>query len=258
MDNETYTLFLDESGDHLLYPLHQFDTNPHFETHCTLTGVVVGHHKKDVMKEELKTLKQELWFTDNVVLHSIEIRNKKGAFALFHYKPELYELFKNRMNLITLNAEPTIVCSSLDKKLWVTKYPKKLYFQDDPYEQAFVYLLERYAHFLNSNPNPSTRGKIVAEQRGGIKDRSLLETYAAVKNQGTQYFPKSHFSRLADKIEFKSKKFNVAGLQLSDYLCYPFYMNHKYPQKDNQHYEFAKQFVYSGSKKQYGHKKWPV
>ena len=62
------------------------------------------------------------------------------------------------MNRITSAISPDIICCSLDKKLWVEKYPRKLFFKDDPYEEAFVYLLERYADFLNSKHSDQVTG----------------------------------------------------------------------------------------------------
>jgi len=255
----TFTLYLDESGDDILYRDEDLIRNPELETHCTLVGAVIANDKKPILKSEFKLLKETFWRTDEVILHSIDIRHKKGAFALFYYKPELYDSFKIEMNRITRVIAPSIICSSLNKRLWVEKFPKKLFFEDDPYSQAFVYLLERYAHFLNSQTDPAVRGKILVEKRDSRKDKILRETYISVKQDGTQYFVgNSHFERLSEKIEFKAKRMNIAGLQLSDYLCYPFYANHKNPGRENKHYEFLEQFIYPGDHNRYGHKKWPV
>jgi len=258
MPKQTFTMYLDESGDDILYSEQEFDKNQILETYCTLVGVIIGNNYKDLLKQEVKKLKESIWHTDEVILHSVKIRNKKGAFALFHYKPELYEYFKKEMNNITKRVNPIIVCSSLNKRLWVKKFPQKLFFKDDPYSQAFVYLLERYAHFLNNQAQVDTRGKIIAEKRDSRKDKILKDIYSQIKQGGTQYFKGFSFDRLAEKIEFKKKDMNIAGLQLSDYCCYPFYANHKHPSSPNEHYSFLEQFIYPGEHSKYGHKKWPV
>jgi len=260
MKETSFALYLDESGNELLYSMEEYLQNPELETHCTLMGVIIDHNKKDLLKKELSELKKYFrWYSNEVILHNTEIRNKTGAFAIFHYRPELYEQFKERMNNITKIVEPVIICSSLNKKLWVERYPKKLFFKDDPYELAFVYLLERYAHFLNNQSFDSVRGHIIAEARTPKKDRSLNEIYKRVRQYGTQYHPNTFFSKIYDnKISFFHKDLNIPGMQLSDYFCYSFYVNHKYPERQNEHYKFLETFIYPGEYGQYGYKKWPV
>lgn len=262
MERLSFTLFLDESGNELLYPLKEFDQNSSLETHCTLMGVIVANNKKDVLGNQLRELKKDIWRSDEIVLHSVDVRSKRGAFALFHYQPDLYEQFKERMNAIISEIEPTLICSSLNKVSWIRLYPRKLTYRDDAYCQAFVYLLERYAHFLNAQaqqfPSSEVVGKIVVEERAGYKNSLLSRTYRSVMKRGTQYYDSTIFKRLSPKLEFKTKAMNIAGLQLSDYCCYPFYVNHKYPIRENKFFEFLDQFIYSGDRNRYGHKKWPT
>lgn len=254
MEDHTYTLYLDESGDDLLHSEEEYIADESIETHCTLMGTIVANNKKDLLTRRFKELKKRIWMTDEIIFHSVKIRNKQGFFAVFHYRPELYDSFKDEMNAILTEVEPTIICSSLDKRRWVKIYPRKFHFGDDPYCQAFVFLLERYSHFLNQDPSPNTRGKIVVERRDGNKDSSLLATFNSTRLGGTQYKSASHFKRLSPQMEFKKKSMNIAGLQMSDYCCYPFYVNHRYPNRVNGHYDHLEQYILTGTN---GHKKWP-
>ncbi|MFC1731733.1 DUF3800 domain-containing protein [candidate division KSB1 bacterium] len=256
-----YELFLDESGDHLLFAPDEYDKDPEKETHCTLVGVILDHQQKTDLKDRLVGLKRHFWNTDRVILHSVEIRHKKGPFAIFQYSPDLYEEFKVKIDEIIKEVNPIIICSSIDKKLWVEQYPRKLFFNDDPYEQAFVFLIERYAHFLNSKKEVGLDivGRVVCERRDTYKDRNLKKVYTSVCNYGTQYTSDSdNYECLPEKMDFFNKKFNIPGLQLSDYACYPFYTDHKYPRRENKLYDFLEQFIYPGEYLRYGHKKWPV
>jgi len=246
-----FTLYLDESGDHLLYSEEEYINNPELETHCTLLGFVIPNNSKPIVKKVLKDIKEFFWKTEEVVFHSVKIRHRQGPFAIFYYTPALYEDFKIKIIDIIKLAKPTIICSSLDKRIWIKRYPRKYFFKDDPYEQAFVFLLERYARFLNSQNYEKVVGKVSAEKRSSQKDRALKETYLWVKNNGTQYKNKDYFKRLADKIDFDDKNYSIPGLQLSDYCSYPFYINHKYPERENELYEILKPYNYD-------HKKWPL
>ncbi len=246
-----FTLYLDESGDHLLYSEEEYVNNPKLETHCTLLGFVVPNNNKPVIKKALKDIKEHFWSTDEVVLHSVKIRHKQGPFAIFHYLPNMYEDFKIKIIEAIKIATPTIICSSLNKRVWIAKYPRKYFFKDDPYDQAFVFLLERYARFLNEQKGDNVVGKMSVEKRDPKKDKTLKDTYLFVKNNGTQYKNKDYFNRLADKMDFDDKDYNIPGLQLSDYCSYPFYTNHKHPEHDNELYELLKPHKYE-------HKKWPA
>jgi len=257
---KVFTLYLDESGNNLIYEPEQLLKNPGLETHCTLLGTIIPHNQKEQLTKGLNKIKIDIFKSKQVILHSVDIRNKRGSFVVFHYQPELYEQFKARMNLLTNDIRPTLICSSLDKKKWVEKYPRKLFFKDDPYEQAFVYLLERYSHFLNSQKGDEIEGKIIIENRGNNETNARLqEAFQQTKQYGTQYHNKpDYFSRLCRGLKFFPKHFNIPGLQLSDYFAYPFYINHKCPKRENKHYDFLEQFIYPGEFATYGHKKWPI
>lgn len=260
MAKRHFYLYLDESGDNQLYAPEEYDENADLETHCTLVGVVLSHPQKESLGVQLSALKKEFWRTEDVVLHSVKIRNKEGPFAIFHYDPNLYEEFKRRICELVESVNPVIICSSLNKRLWVEKYPRKLVFRDDPYEEAFVYLLERYSHFLNKQRGEDIEvvGRIIAESRDSKRDKELLRKYTSIRTDGTQYFRTPDFGCLPVKMDIEKKSYNIAGLQMSDYCCYPFYVNHKSPKQDNKLYDFLEKFIYPGEFARYGHKKWPV
>lgn len=253
-----FTLYVDESGDSLIYDLDKWTCK--CETHCTLLGVIIPNSQKDELTEGLNSIKKDIFGTKEVILHRIDIRYKRGTFVVFHHVPELYEKFKSSINTLTNNLRPQIICSSLDKKKWVEKYPRKIFFEDDPYEQAFIYMLERYAHYLNSQEGDEIIGKIIIEDRKNQKvNLKLQKAYDTVRKYGTQYCNrKGYFDKLFHKLDFKPKSFNIPGLQLSDYFVYSFYKNHKCPKSENKHYDFLEQFIYPGDRNNYGHKKWPV
>lgn len=259
MEQKLFTLYVDESGDDLIYDLEQWERNPNLETHCTLLGTIVPHNQKEQLKRELDEIKVDIFRTKEIVLHCVDIRFMRGPFACFYYNSAIYESFKSRMNTLTNNLHPYLICSSLDKRKWIEKFPRKKFFKDDPYEQAFEYLLERYAHFLNSLPEKNVVGKIVMEDRKVVsKNKRLKETLTRLKTYGNNYFSSEKFDKVSGKIEFHAKKLNIPGLQLSDYFVYPFYLNHKHPESENKHFDFLEQFIYPGEYARYGFKKWPI
>lgn len=108
MDAAQFTLYIDESGNDLLYEVEQWEADASLETHCTLLGTVVPHNHKERLKDGLNQIKQDIFRTKEIVLHSVDIRFKRGAFVCFHYNPETYELFKGRMNSLVNDLRPTL------------------------------------------------------------------------------------------------------------------------------------------------------
>lgn len=247
-----FTLYLDETGDHLLYSEEEYINNPNLETHCTLLGLIIKNNDKKKVKELLKELKEYFWRTDEIILHGVKIRHRQGAFAIFHHKKELYDEFKVKIIQLMDAINPVIICVSLNKRIWIEKYPRKYYFKDDPYEQAFIFLLEKYARFLNDQDSKKVVGKVCAERRDTKKDKALMATYKFIRNNGTQYKNKKYFNKLSEKMDFNDKSFNVPGLQLSDYCSYPFYVNHRFPNRPNKLFEIIKKYLFFA-----GYKAWP-
>ncbi len=88
-----YTLFIDESGDP---NLEKFDkTFPLF----TLCGVLIPDRKLKWLEEEIKSLKRELWDSEDIIFHSREIRNCSKSFINL-LDNQIKERFYSRINEI--------------------------------------------------------------------------------------------------------------------------------------------------------------
>ena len=63
----------------------------------------------------------------------------------------------------------------------------------------------------------------MVEQRGGVEDRKLKESYRRVYERGTENIPAERWqARLTSgELKVKPKTANIAGLQLADLLAHP-------------------------------------
>jgi hypothetical protein len=50
MEDAYFTIYIDESGDDLIYEVAQWDSDHLLETHCTLLGSIIPHNKKGLVK----------------------------------------------------------------------------------------------------------------------------------------------------------------------------------------------------------------
>jgi len=89
-----------------------------------------------------------------------------------------------------------------------------------PYHFCLAALLDRYSGWLNYK---NSVGDVMGESRGGEEDLQLKEAYLRVYESGTLMFPREHHQRVltSKKIKLRSKRDNIAGLQLADILAHP-------------------------------------
>ena len=80
-------------------------------------------------------------------------------------------------------------------------------------------------------------GRIIAESRGKKEDQTIQYWYSLILHNGTQFIRDWQFRDvLPTAIEFKKKKDNVEGLQLSDWIASPMSKMIGYPDGDKDKY----------------------
>lgn len=166
-------LFIDESGTHTLDTDKLDPTFPFF----VLTGIIfeVGEYQK--FQKSLASLKKEIFGTDKIILHSLELtRTAKAKQPELKTiaNPELRKRFYQKLNLIIDSSLFSITAFVIDKK-WYGKQ-----FADnpvDPYFLCFNLLFERYEKELEK----TEEGSIYAEQRNPRLDRQVLLAWESAK-----------------------------------------------------------------------------
>lgn len=113
----------------------------------------------------------------------------------------------------------------------------------NPYHYLMEILVEKYTQLLERE---NTIGDILVEARQDKQNKALEESYKSVKKNGTYFVSASRMQSQirATKLKFRSKKDNIAGLQLCDLIAHP---SHIYVRKmmghDVELGPFAKQIV---------------
>ncbi|MCC6179163.1 MAG: hypothetical protein IT305_27965 [Chloroflexi bacterium] len=87
----------------------------------------------------------------------------------------------------------------------------------DLYHIAFDFILERFVAFLEQQSGAGTI--VIAEARGKKEDRQLSEHYHYRRVTPTQFYSAERFALLPDRLEFRGKDDQVAGLELADMLA---------------------------------------
>jgi len=216
---DLYRLYIDESGDHHYHDYSKPKYNKPSERYLGLMGVAMRKDVRQQVHVKLENLKRDHFDSDPddpVILHRKEIIHKQGAFSVLR-DPMRRKTFNNDLIDFLNTLECVLFIIVIDKKYHIDTYGKSAY---HPYHYALTAMLERYCGYLNFI---NSRGDVWAEQRGKKEDRELEKVYSRVFDSGTYFRGASFFQRALTtrKIKIKSKKANIAGLQIADILAHP-------------------------------------
>lgn len=238
-----YFLFADECGDQ---NLSKYDPNfPVF----TLCGIIVNREQIRDMELEIKNLKRQIWQTDDIVLHSHEIRRCKNAFRVLQ-DLSVKKMFYYELDRIMGKYRAYMIVSCTVLKDDYTRSYGKL---ADIYSQSLTFLLER-AVFYVDDVNPDGGGKIDAmlERRGKEEDKKISESYNDLREKGTFWVDSERMKSRIERLTFVPKSANIVGLQLADLVAYPIASRLLRPDVPNPAYDIIKKNIYTSDGKLLG------
>ena len=115
------------------------------------------------------------------------------------------------------NSIYTIVACSILKEPYIRKYGRL----GDVYGLSLSYIIERAVFFLDSQNTNGIELYTIAEKRGKKEDTALLDYYNEVLDRGTYFVNPSRIKAYFKSFEFKDKRDDIVGLQISDIAAYP-------------------------------------
>ncbi len=165
----------------------------------------------------INQLKKEVFDSEVVILHEIEIRNaSQGSYKVMR-KKEKRDYFWSKMNELFFIPE---LFWTIGVAINCNEY-KKLYdshCQNDEYYVAMQILMENITHFLEMNEGIGT---VYVESRNPAEDLKLQNHYHTLKANGTLFFNQNALQKRLGTISFPMKTDNNIGLQLADFIPNP-------------------------------------
>ncbi len=208
--DNVYHFFLDETGDH---GLNFVDNNfPIF----ILAGCLFCNKDYEKMLEEIDKLKIEFFGSNQVILHSREIRKCEGSFQIL-FDLDIKKRFYERLNKIIADTKFTIISVIVDKQKYIEKYGK---IADNPYTICLSYILERLV-FCTDKMNDLSQVSIVIEKRGRKEDNRLIAYYNETIDRGTFHVSPGRLKSRIGSFSMVAKRDNNNGLQIADLCAYP-------------------------------------
>ena len=208
-----YYLFLDECGDQNLS-----NFSPEFAI-FTLSGVIVSDEQYRNIEKQVNILKTHFWNDKKVILHSRDIRKCQNGFEVL-FDLEKKSLFYQELNEILSENDYTIVACSILKDKYIRKYGKL----SDVYAISLSFIMERTVFLLDREQKSlgdNIELHIIAERRGKKEDKALLDYYNELLDRGTYFVDEKRLKKYFKSFQFKDKRDNVVGLQISDLVAYP-------------------------------------
>ena len=202
-------LFLDESGDHNLSVI-----DPQYPI-FVLGGVIMDQdYAEGDLTEALNEFKRDMFGTPDIILHTADITRNRNGFEKMQC-PDFRNRFYRRLNELMRELAYSVVACVIRKGEHLGRYGVAAL---DPYMLSLDILVERFCFEVG---HVSKGGVIVAESRDPTLDRGLELGWLNLKIKGTSHFPAREIDRRILALNLRSKKENIAGLQMADLVVTP-------------------------------------
>lgn len=227
-----YIVYVDESGDHSLLSI-----DPEYPIFVLSFCIFRKDEYAQAMTPAVRKLKFETFGHDMVVLHEIDIRKKKGAFAKLG--KEAREDFLDALTDIIETTDFRLVAVVIDKHKLKTRYATP----EHPYHLAMEFGLERIYRYLKSMGQDGRLTHLVCEARGAKEDAALELEFRRIRD-GRNIFNKP----LPFELVVADKKTNSEGMQLADLTARPIGLSVLRPEQANRtHVVLEKKFCRDGN-----------
>lgn len=209
-----YRLYIDEVGTDGLTNL---DKDKH--RFLSLTGIAMRvDHARDYLEPALNKIKAEIFDHDPdapLVFHRKELMGFKGPYQRLR-DANTGQAFNEAILATFADAKYAVITALIDKAWMLKQYH---WSNQHPYHYLMEILVEKYVQFLE---RCGDIGDLMPESRQD-KDVLLQAAYDGVRAKGTNFVDAKRIasSLRGDKLKFRRKEHNVAGLQLCDLLAHP-------------------------------------
>jgi hypothetical protein len=168
----------------------------------------------DTIQPAVKRLKFDFFGHDMTVLHSADIRKRRGEFNIL-MNEQKREAFLEQLDAIISCSDVDIIATVIDK----TSLVNDGYGYKNPYHIAMDMCLVHLDRYLKNNQQSGKLTHIVAEARGKSEDKDLMTAFEDFVSR----YPKHNtgFGLMEFELKFAEKKINSAGLQLADLFGHP-------------------------------------
>lgn len=229
-----YIGFFDECGDH---SMDKIDRD--FPLFVLALVIVERQAYTDTILPAVNKLKMQYWNHEGINLHSRDIRKQKGPYS-FLRENHSYMEFMDKISDLIDGLPFTLFITGIMKHKHEERYGLNA---KNPYHVALAFTMERVLHFMESHGDMEL--PLIAEARGNNENEELEREFYKIMAMGTDKDNAERFKKLTCPLVFKSKKFNIAGVQIADLCAHPSARYILKPDQPNRAYEIVSKKMYA-------------
>ena len=210
-------MYVDESGD----TATEQEGGSRF---LTLGGCIMGEKDKLPIEIKLRNIKTKYYFNPDVEIKSNFLRYANPDITDVDSPIKLkdrarYDELEKDVAALLKEIPVNVLAVVIDKKAFWQKYPSQ-----NPYDTAYIFLLERFQTFLRFHGD--AKGICIVDPREGRVEKHYIGPSLDKIHHSLRWDKSSNFKQCPNIIErvLFSTSYLSVGIQLADLYCYP--VNH--------------------------------
>jgi len=222
-------MYIDESGD--TAPITQ-----NGKRFLVLTGCIINEKDRFDIESALRNIKKKFFQNEDVEIKSNFLRYANPDIKLYSpLKLSDREKYNNLETEITnyLRKIPVeLISIVIDKPTYWKKYPSQ-----NPYEIAYLHLLEKFQKFLKSKEG---LGICIIDPREGRVDKTFIGDTLEKIHHMMRWSDGDMWKKCPNIIErlLYSTSESTIGIQITDLYCYPIFHVLEYNKTINEYWRF--------------------
>lgn len=222
-------MYIDESGD--TAPITQ-----NGKRFLVLTGCIINEKDGVGIEASLRIIKKKFFQDEDIEIKSNFLRYANPDIQLYSpLKLNNREKYNNLESEITtyLQKIPTdLISIVIDKPAYWQQYPSQ-----NPYEIAYLYLLERFQKFLKSK---GSLGICIIDPREGRVDKTFIGDTLEKIHHMMRWCDGDMWKKCPNIIErlLYSTSESTVGIQITDLYCYPIFHVFEYNKSADEYWRF--------------------
>ena len=224
-----YIMYIDESGDTI--PISQKG-----KSFLVLTGCIIYENEKIEIDNKLREIKKKYYQDPD-----IEIKSNFLRYANPYLKENSPIKLNDRNRYNELESDITEFLKSIPVKLYSVVIHKEGYWKQypsqNPYNIAYIFLIERFQKFLEEN---KAYGIAIIDPREGQVEKSFMNDELDKVHDKLRWHEGEFWQKCPSVIEkiLFSDSHKTVGIQLTDLYCYPVFHIFEYNKKSKDYWRF--------------------
>lgn len=227
-------MYVDESGDTI--PLSQGG-----KKFLVLNGTIIDEGDFLDIEGSLRAIKHKYYGNYDIEFKSNFIRNAnpdipEGKSPLKLNDRQRYNQLEADLTKLLQDIPAINISIVIDKAGYWKQYPAQ-----NPYDAAYVFLLERFNKYLEES---ESLGMVIIDPREGRVEKAfvgdhLRHVHGAMRHKAPFFTPNSKKTERVIERLLYSDSADTIGIQLSDMYCYPVAHIYEYNKKAEEYWRFS-------------------